>query len=519
VTPGLPKRVTAAVLLLGLVLLLPTLSFRMGVDQGAFAHLGAEILKGHWPYLETWESDYPGMMFLQALEILLFGKSIVMFRVFDLLVQLTVVFFIFRITVWVGSRAGGLLAVALYCLTYQGYGPWNTAQREGFAMPFVLWGFWVFLTADRRSIPRSALWIGLGLGLAATFKPTMLALGLFYLPVMLSPRQWNRGAVVAAAAGLLAPAVVTIGFYASVGGMRELFEATVSYQAIYTARLRGDRPLLAHWLNSASRLGRQAGILAVGYAPLLLLERHRRERWMLYLAYLGAMLGVVVQGTFAGYHYLPGLAVGSVLVGSTFAQAFEWLRIRWAGLGISRHELGAAVVLILAALPVYLHRSPVRNLLSLQFLHPPAPGEFRIGAIFDFTESYSLARYLNQHTAPADRVLVWGYEPLVYYLSNRRAASRFGITHPLVMRAPGHELVPMQRRWRAEFMRDMAERKPRYVAVVQHDDWWWAPGQQSSEELLDDFPEWKVYLRRSYQLEQTIGRFQVYRRTEGPDAQ
>jgi hypothetical protein len=501
-------------MVIGLVLLLPTLSYRMGVDQGSFAHIGSEILKGRWPYLDTWESDWPGMMFLQAGEILMFGRSIAMFRMFDLLVQLVSLYFIFRIAVRVGSGAGGLLAVAANCLVYQGYGPWNTAQREGFAVPFILWGFWLFFTAERRPAVHTALGIGLGLGLATTFKPTLLALAAFYLPLFPGLNRSNWRVAGLAVTGVLAPAAVFTVLYAWLGGLRQLFEATVSYQAVYTARLRGDRPLVAYWLGSFLKLGHQASGLAVGFLPFLLPTGQRRDRVMLYLAFLGSVLGVVVQGTFAGYHYIPGLAIGSILIGSAYAQVFVWLRRRWPALQAGRHDLGVAVVIVVAALPLYLHAAPLRSLTSLRFLRPPVPGEFRSGTVFDFTESYDVAGYLREHTAPTELIQLWGYDPLVYYLADRRAASRFGISHPLVMRVPGHDLTPMQVRWRAEFIRNVDERKPRYVAVAQHDNWWWAPEERTSEQLLDDFPEWKALLQRHYQLEQTIGQFLVYRRTD-----
>jgi len=69
----------------------------------------------------------------------------------------------------------------------------------------------------------------------------------------------------------------------------------------------------------------------------------------------------------------------------------------------------------------------------------------------------------------------------------------------------------MQQRWRKEFMDDMSLRRPKYVAVVTQDNWWWAPDQKTSEELLDDFPEWKAFIKDNYILEHTIGRFLIYR--------
>ena len=57
----------------------------------------------------------------------------------------------FRIAARTTGRAAGLLAAVLFCLIYQGYGPWNTAQREGFALLFVLAGYWLYSPRERRA--------------------------------------------------------------------------------------------------------------------------------------------------------------------------------------------------------------------------------------------------------------------------------------------------------------------------------------------------------------------------------
>src|SRR6185295_3906126 len=102
---------TAMVLALCALALASTLTYRMGTDQGVFAYMGAEILDGRLPYLQTWESDFPGLMWLQALEILFLGKSIAMFRLFDLIFQLGNAYLIFRITARIaGGRAAGCVA-------------------------------------------------------------------------------------------------------------------------------------------------------------------------------------------------------------------------------------------------------------------------------------------------------------------------------------------------------------------------------------------------------------------------
>ena len=502
------------------LVLAPTLAFRIGVDQGVFAYMGGALLEGAWPYLHTWESDFPGLIILQAVEILVLGKSIAAFRLFDLLFQLGNAFLIYRITSRIHDGAAGLVAAVLFCLIYQGYGPWNTAQREGFALLFVLMGFWMYFTAERRSALVTAAAIGLGLGIAAVIKPTLLALALFYAPLLTKLRSQRALTLVSAAgAGLVAPAAVIVAGYWAADGLVELYEACVAYQTIYTARLRGQDPLLVYWLQKLTRFGTNALLLPVAYLPFLFRTRWRRERIMLWLGYTGSLYAIFVQGTFAGYHYLPGLAIGAVLVGSLYSfAANSLLSSRDVSVAAWREPVQHVVawVLLAGAALFYMRNAPFSRLMTLQFLKPPEANEFRNQTVFDFTESYDVAAYLRERTQPDERIQVWGYESLVYYLANRRAASRFQMTHPLVMRVPGKDLTPMQIRWRAEFLGDVTLRPPTYIAVVRQDNWWWAPEEQTSEQLLDDFPEWKRIIERDYTLEHTIGRFLIYRRTNAP---
>lgn len=501
-----------------LLILLPTLSFRVGVDQGVFAYMSAALLDGRWPYVGTWESDFPGLIFLQAAQMKVVGTSIVAFRAFDIAVQLLSAWLIHQIARRASGWVAGIIAPVLFCLIYQGYGPWNTAQREGFGLLFILAGFWLTLSSERRSPWTTAILAGLGMGVAVTIKPTLLALSLFYLPLALrlrTRRAW--GVAIAAGVALVLPAAVIIAGYWAAGRLTEIYEACVAYQAIYTARLRGDAPLVLYWLQKFRGLGLNAVVLPVVYLPFLVFSRgDRLPRLMLWLGYAGATYAVFVQGTFAGYHYLPGLAIGAVFVGDMAMVAIDWLVARRGPRGVLRLIPPAAVLVTMAVLALsglYLRRAPIGPFTSLAWLQPPRPGEFRNHEVFDFTETYDTAAYLRAHTAPGEPVQVWGYESLVYFLAGRPASSRFQMTHPLVMREPGGSLTEMQQRWRREFVADVTARPPAYVAVVRDDRWWWSPEERSSEELVADFPEWQRVLDRDYALERSIGRFLIYRRS------
>jgi len=310
------------------------------------------------------------------------------------------------------------------------------------------------------------------------------------------------------------PVAALLVFYWTQAGLKDLYEACIVYQSIYSARLRGDAPIWMYWLPKLQRMGGNAIGLTIVSVPFLFWGEARRERFMLYAAYLGSVFAVFVQGTFAGYHYLPGLGVGSILVGSMFSQMTKVL-LGERSLGILGGKLslraGAVLVVLLGATFAYAKPPYIERLINLHFLERPKPGEYRNATVFDFTEDFDVAEYLRAHTTPAEPIQVWGYESLVYYLADRDAASRFQMTHPLVMRVPGQGITPMQQRWREEFMNDMELRQPKYIAVVRNDNWWWAPEEKTSEQLLEDFPEWKAFIRNRYAVEHTIGRFLIYR--------
>lgn len=517
VVPSADRVFTAMVVAVCAALLSPLLTYRMGLDQGIFAYIGAELLEGRLPYISTWDMAYPGLMFLQAGEIFLFGKSIAMFRLFDLLFQLGNAYLIYRITRRLSGRGGGYLAAATFCLIYQGYGTWNTAQREGFGLLFGLIGFWFYLTADRRRAVMTAAWIGLAMGLAFTIKPTLLAFAALYVPLL---RRLDRKVVhvtLAGTAALATPIAIIVILYWTQGGLLQLYEASIAFHRdVYLPSQRGDDPLLLHWLSKLQQLGWQSVLVLALYPAFLLWGPSRRERLMLYVGYLGAIYAVFVQGVFGGYHYLPGLAIGSILVGTMFSQVCGTvLRDRSFQLGCFQipAELVVAQVVILAALPFYVDLNRVRSdLLTFNFLDRPRPGEYRNSTVFDFTEDWNVAEYLQARTSPADRIQVWSHGSLVYYLADRDAASRFQNTTPLVMGVGRQEITPMQRRWWREFLRDMARNEPVYIAVVQHDHWWWAHEQRSSEEWLDVFPKWNGFIQDNYVLDHTIGRYLIYRR-------
>ena len=83
-------------------------------------------------------------------------------------------------------------------------------------------------------------------------------------------------------------------------------------------------------------------------------------------------------------------------------------------------------------------------------------------ADFDLASNFRVATWVTKHVAPRDSVLVWGFEPSIYWFSGRRPATRFIYN------------VPQRSKWQTEvsqkmFIDEVRERVPG-VVIIQHND-------------------------------------------------
>ena len=172
---------------------------------------------------------------------------------------------------------------------------------------------------------------GLLFGIAITIKPTLLALSLFYLPLAGSLRSRRRTSKCVGRAGGRASArrdhrgrlLGCWPIHGDVRGVRGLprrLHGTPPWRraphcilVVQTDELGPKCGRATHRLHAVRHLGpgsRHATVPCCSWHTSAL-PTH-----------------VFVQGTFAGYHYLPGLAIGAVFVGTMVESATGWVRTR-----------------------------------------------------------------------------------------------------------------------------------------------------------------------------------------------
>jgi len=506
---------------LGAILLAPTLTYPLGRDQGVFAAAADIIRRGGVPYRDIWDVKPPGIFYLYHASFALFGRSALAPRILDLLWTLAT-----AVCLWsVGRRFFSPLAAAAVALFFllryvAGNSFWNTAQPDGFASLPLLLAAAALLGAERRRSNLLALISGASISLAILLKPTLgIALALPILAVAASAQEPPRPRLLRLASyllGCLLPLALAAALLWRAGALTDTLEVLFLWNAEY-ARLRVPIPLAHDPIRQTALFligGRHhwllfpVGLFAlVGAADLTFRPSAGRMRWLLPTWAIVIIASVWVQGKYYTYHWLPVLPPLALLAGHRLTAAGRPLHhicpppaaraLSVLGLAAILATLGAAYWQSLH-LPIsaLLGRTPRAALLARWDRY----GDVSLSA------DRAVAAHLRSNTDPSDTVFVWGFEPLIYFLTDRAPASRFLYTVPLVT-----PWSPAD--WRGEFIRDLEERRPSFIVVAHNDALPWMTGRRDdSASQAKQFVEFQRLLKQRYQSPHRIEDFDIYQR-------
>jgi 4-amino-4-deoxy-L-arabinose transferase-like glycosyltransferase len=122
---------------------------------------------------------------------------------------------------------------------------------------------------------------------------------------------------------------------------------------------------------------------------------------------------------------------------------------------------------------------------------------------------FEAGRYLLTHSAPADRIFVWGQNPEIYLDAHRRAACRYITTFPLTGYVFGGPIPGLDTSSRnlpgawSNLQRDFAKHPPAYIIDVH-------PGPRTAAYPVNNFPILAKFLRERYQPVARTGESVIY---------
>lgn len=510
---------------------LPTLIYPFGRDQGNYAYAGWVMLEGGAPYSDVFVFKPPATALVHSLALGLFGIDMQSIRILDLgwtaLTATTIALLAHRL---LGRRDVALAAGVAVPLLYWQVDYWNIAQTDGWLnLPSALALLAVLVGGDLLARSRPAalgLWVVAGVcaGLTVTFKYTAMSLGLpllfavGHVALHRGRRAWL--ALPALAVGGVLPLAGTWAWLVGVGAWEAFLDvqtelvpqyvqrtakARTAWQAVerlfrFSSHKRDVAILwwagLGAWLPAVglSVLGGRRGVLALGVVG---------SWWLM------GVVGVLTQGKYYDYHYLPLLGPTAILVGMGI---IAMLRLPagfvppWA-----RWTAAAAVVVGFIALTPL--RDTVEDAAAIatgqrswaSYLRTRRQYRYRD---YNLDEQRQLVVHLRSTTAPDDHVFVWAFDPAIHVWAQRRGTTRFLYNYPFRVDwgNPAYE---------AELLEGLRAAPPEVVVVASGDHTYGVTGsKKDSARLFRELVPLRDFVQDGYDRETRIGRYEVWRRRE-----
>lgn len=478
-----------------------SLTFPFGWDQGMMASVGDIVLRGGLPFKDGWDLKGPFAFLGFAAAEFLFGRNMWGIRVLELGLLALACVALRRVDSRFGAPRGGTVAAAGLVLGMASLGWFHTAQPDGWVTLLTTVAFVPLLTDAGRSPARLTL-AGVCVGACSLVKPFYAVLGL--VPVywaFVDPAPWRTRLVRASAvvAGAMLVPLVTLAWFAYGGGLHDLFEVQVGYnlRALSTSVSgRRVRFLRAAWYGLAT-----APALAAGALTLWRIERracHAASLWLVL-----AVGCVVLQGKFFVYQWaavfgpvalLSGIGVSRMLVSDA----------ENGGRAGGPAVLKFATLLSCGAIAVWLALQPVRDVgrwlayltgeqTRVEYYDQFQFDNYKVG------DEIRAADYIAAHSAPNDRVVVFGNDATVGYLSGRPHATRFVYGLPLTRAVPG-----FRETYRREFLETIQRTPPAFVVIgvpFEHPD---------KAKALREFPEFEAQLLRHFHHTTSFGFLDIW---------
>lgn len=510
------------------------LTFPIYRDQATYCMIGQSLWEGKQLYRDLWDNKPPGIFYLYALIVKVFGPVMWSVGLIDILCLLAISYALYRFAEGYLGTAAGVVAVVFNVTWHVRGGNLYSAQPETFILLF----FFAALALVCRSNGGAILHhfaAGLFLGVAFLVKYN----GLAFLPlVVLIPYLETKGLdeepcrigfTIPARRWLGRAAVLVTGFAATVALVLVYFRLSGSWEPLkevqfkvlprYTAEVFDAVPIYWVWVltQTVDTLGGWTEFMT---AAALLIAWKRRELSRcapIFLAVAFSYLSVAMQVRFHDYYFQTCQPFFAVIWAYVLVQAGQGVRVLIKEIAARGWRLAHPLVWVLVANVVYwpvpaqvgamaVDYAAIRDWVRDPDLYYATSPWSR--PIDHFGDQLRVIRYIKENSAPEEGVYVWGTDPLIYFLSERRPPSRFVTNLALVSPWSPPE-------WRDELVRDLRKSPPRFIVVARKDEVFFITRtNRDSEQFLETYPQLAAFVSCNYKPVRSPYYLVIYRRQE-----
>ena len=462
-----PPVLLGIILIFAALLRVRMLSVPLERDEGEYAYFAQLILDGHPPYQYAYTMKLPGICYAYAAGMALFGGDIAGIHIAFLLVNLLTITLLFFLSRNLAGSFAGIVAAASYAVLSSDAGVLGFhAHATHYVVLFASLGALLLERATRRKSQLLFVLSGLSMGLAFLMKQHgifFIVFGILWIAadaykMRREIKAWLTRAGLFVEASAIPYVAVCLAMWLY-GVFPKFWFWTFTYARAYTGEISLRDAAIVFRANLGEVLHGPFWLWCIGAGALagLLVVRRTRQQYIFVLlfAFCGAV--AVCPGLFFRTHYfvlfLPALALAIGVGSAELHRLFRERRSRWL-------RLAPAAVLVLA-IWISLYRSRA----YFFELSPVEEVRFNYGNN-PFLEAIPIARYIQKHTGPTDRICILGSEPEILFYTHRLSATGHIYTYGLM------EPQPYAREMQHEFMTETERSMPEFVVFVPLNTSW-----------------------------------------------
>jgi 4-amino-4-deoxy-L-arabinose transferase-like glycosyltransferase len=432
-------------------------------DEGEYAYMGQLILQGTPPYTEAYNMKFPGIYFLYAGIVWLFGETHTGIHFCLLLVNLLsiVLLYVFARKAyddWTAAAAAG--AFALLSMSYHVQGFW--ANAEHFVLPFIISAYLFLLLSLKKNRIVYTFISAILFGCSALVKQHGAFFGILGFLSMLvllwqtkaheKKTYWKyMGAFMG---GVLLPLLVCFFYLAYAGVLHNFYLWTFAYAREYTSLVQ-TMDIQYYFVSSFFPLWQHTTLIwivaGVGFIALFAVPQTKLSNILNLGFFIASMIALSIGFYFRPHYFVLILPSVSMLFGIGARFIFQFFSM--AKSFVVRF-LPPIIIIALAFLgslaahwDVLVQASPARVTIINYGYNP-------------FPYSQMIANIIKEKTGKEDRIAIIGSEPQFLFYSQRRSATSFIYTFSLT------EDQPFAEQFRREMIHQIVSAKPKLLVFT-----------------------------------------------------
>jgi hypothetical protein len=462
-------------------------------DEGEYAYIAQQMLKGVPPYVSAYSMKLPGIYVVYAAFLVLFGQTHIAVHIGLIIFNSATIFVIFLLTRRMFRGLAGVAAGCAYAiLSLLGPAMAVTANAEHFVVLPALIGVLIIAAPLRHLRPWVVFIAALFFGLAFVTKQHGIlfavfgALYLLYGNLRCRPIQWKRtiGNQLVFITGVIIPFAFVCLYYWRAGLLDKFRFWVFTYARDYATTVPPDAAwyLFRTTIIPIVQVSFLIWLFALAGLFMVFIRRIARVHLPFVIGFVVFSFLAICPGLYFRGHYFilffPAVALAA-------GAGFDWFSGIFAKVG-SRFFRG---VLIAVAGLICIGVSLYKQRLYLLELSPTDVSRF----LYDgnpFPESLEVAEYIKKNSSPDDTIAILGSEPQICFYANRRSATGFIYVYPLM------ETHQYARKMQYRMIEEIILAKPRWLVFVGIQGSWIVQ-EESARDILNWVDE---YVRIFYDV-------------------